>query len=221
MAVCDHPHLLVFLHGSGDSGAGVRAWVQAARPGFAAACAAHGIRTAWPDAPARAYTLSGGARVPTWFDRQALHPQGPEDVPGVAESRAQVEAIVAAHRAQVGAGGNGKGKVAVVGFSQGGCLALHCAAASPGVDCVVCLSSFLPEDSSARKAANASGRPPVFMGHGGRDTMVPSAWGEATCAALQSDGAQVTWKVYPDADHELTGEICQDALGFVLESFGI
>ena len=213
--------LVVFLHGSGDTGAGLRAWVADCAPDFEADLRAAGVAVAWPDAKVRPYSMFGGAPLPTWFDRTALEPGAPEDMAGVDESRAQVEAVISDHRSRAEAAGGRVGKVAVVGFSQGGCLALHCAADSD-VDCVVCLSSFLPDDSHVREALGASGGPPVFMGHGSSDTMVPAAWGAATCEWLRQcgGGRTVTWKLYQQVAHDLTAEMCADVLAFVLATFG-
>jgi phospholipase/carboxylesterase len=215
------PDLVVFLHGSGDTGAGLRAWVGDRAPDFEATLRAAGVAVAWPDAKPRPYSMFGGALLPSWFDRTALDPHAPEDAAGVAESRAQVTAIISDHRARVEAAGGRAGKVAVVGFSQGGCLALHCAAGS-AVDCVVCLSSFLPDDSGVREALGVSGGPPVFMGHGSSDAMVPAAWGAATCEWLRQHGGgrTLSWKLYPGIAHDLTAEMCSDALAFVLATFG-
>jgi phospholipase/carboxylesterase len=206
-------HLVVFLHGSGDCGEGVRSWVASCSGGaFESRLQENGVKVVWPDAQERSYSLSGGSKVPTWFDRQALHPSGPEDTVGVAESRAQIEAIIAEHRV------TSSGKVAIIGFSQGGCLALHCAVGNM-TDCVVCFSSFLPLDSSARNP-DADVGPPVFMGHGGSDSMVPANWGRKTFEWLKENRnfRELRWKVYDGKEHELTGEMCQDALDFVLST---
>ena len=99
------PDLVVFLHGSGDTGAGLRAWVGDRAPDFEATLRAAGVAVAWPDAKPRPYSMFGGALLPTWFDRTALDPHAPEDAAGVAESRAQVTAIISDHRARVEAAG--------------------------------------------------------------------------------------------------------------------
>jgi len=63
---------LLFLHGSGDSGAGVQAWLQYASTGcgdFEKSMAEQGIAVVFPSAPPRPYSMLGGANSTVWFDR--------------------------------------------------------------------------------------------------------------------------------------------------------
>ena len=210
-------NLLVFLHGSGDSGPGVRSWADPTGA-FERRLRSLGVVCSWPSAPARPYSLMGGAQSAVWFDRTALLPSGPEDHDGVATSCEQVSALIAEHRA---AQAPHMCKVAVVGFSQGGCLALHVGsgarAAKDGIDAVVCISSFLPNDSTVR---SAPGGPPLFMLHGSDDRMVPAPWGKETAEALRSSGRSVQWELYR-AEHELTPAIVDATLAFVVRELGL
>jgi phospholipase/carboxylesterase len=213
-------NLIVVLHGSGDSGAGVREWIRAVLPSFETRLAALGATVCFPSAPRIPYTLAGGEQIPVWFDRVALHPSGAEDVAGVAASCGQVSALIVEHRVRFASA-----KVAVVGFSQGGCLALHCGsgvrAAADGVDAVVCISSFLPLDSAAR-AARAGGDPPLYMCHGSADSMVPSAWGEETSQWLREQQKRdVTWRLFYGVGHELTTDVVTAALEFVVATLDL
>lgn len=51
------PDLVVFLHGSGDTGASLRAWVGDCAPDFEATLRAAGVAVAWPDAKPRPYSI--------------------------------------------------------------------------------------------------------------------------------------------------------------------
>ncbi|KAF7645954.1 hypothetical protein LDENG_00195740, partial [Lucifuga dentata] len=64
-----HSASVIFLHGSGDTGQGLRAWVRDVTvPEFAFT---H-IRVIYPTATARPYTPMRGAPSTVWFDRYKI-----------------------------------------------------------------------------------------------------------------------------------------------------
>lgn len=79
---------VVFLHGSGDTGPGVREWLESASGGkFRQRIAELGLGTAvFPTAPVRRYTLAGGMPSTVWFDREDLSPSSLQDRAGVFQS---------------------------------------------------------------------------------------------------------------------------------------
>lgn len=83
---------VIFLHGSGDTGRGVREWLQSASGGkFEKALEDLGLGpVVYPTAPARRYTLAGGAPSTVWFDRERLSPGSRQDRAGVQRSLRQV-----------------------------------------------------------------------------------------------------------------------------------
>ena len=52
---------LACLHGSGDTGEGLREWIKWACPSFLTDLTAQGIDVVFPSSPTQCYTLCGGA----------------------------------------------------------------------------------------------------------------------------------------------------------------
>ncbi|CAN0592844.1 unnamed protein product, partial [Laminaria digitata] len=83
---------VIFLHGSGDTGRGVRQWLESASGGtFERSLGELGLAPVlFPTAPETPYTLAGGMPSSVWFDRQRLSPGSPQDRAGVLRSLRQV-----------------------------------------------------------------------------------------------------------------------------------
>jgi len=118
---------VIFLHGSGDSGPGLKQWVGHVRPDFLSALERARIKVVFPSAPARPYSMMGGAAVAVWFDRWALGPDAAEDPAGLASTTAVLRAAVAALQRE----GVPPGRIVLGGFSMGGGTALYCGLAAP------------------------------------------------------------------------------------------
>jgi phospholipase/carboxylesterase len=197
---------IVFLHGSGDTGAGIEAWLKHVWRGrFAARARENGIELHFPTATPRPYKLAGGQISSVWFDRHGLPPEAPEHTESVEDScrglEKQIDAIIArgvpAHR------------IAIGGFSMGGGIAMQCMLRSPHrLGACFALSSFLCEraaiyerlDASAARATHA----PVYIRHGGADDFILPAWGRATADKLRSLGLAVDYGEVPGVRHELS-----------------
>lgn len=120
---------VIFLHGSGDTGPGVREWLRSAstagsnagggdaerrsreRDGrFESTLKGLGLNpVVFPTAPAMRYTLAGGASSTVWFDRQGLAPAAPQDRAGVLRSLRQVILGFLRRGSVDGKEGNGRG----------------------------------------------------------------------------------------------------------------
>ncbi|CAB1109745.1 unnamed protein product [Ectocarpus sp. CCAP 1310/34] len=213
---------VIFLHGSGDTGRGVRDWLSSASGGkFNRAIAELGLgEVVYPTAPERRYTLAGGAPSTVWFDRERLSPGSPQDRAGVLRSLRQVEDEV---RKLEDAGVPSSG-VFVGGFSMGGCLALETLGAeglAGRLAGVFSHASFLSDDSAvfemtAGSAAQSSRQTPtpVYVTHGAADGMVKVAWGRATAEKLKAKtGLDLTFKEHVELDHELGEEQARKFLG--------
>eukprot|EP00435_Cladocopium_sp_Y103_P051211 s453_g15.t2 len=200
---------LIFLHGSGDTGPGVQAWLNdVSDRAFEAELKAKGIEVHFPTAPSVPYSLIGGMPQTVWFDRVAMAYDAPED-------DRLIESGIAVS------------KIGVAGMSMGGCLALHVGygmgrhAGKLGM--VASLSTFLPKesclDSSATKGA------PLFMAHGGSPQttfwtflqgMILLPWAQATHKRLLAAGvAAEELRVFPGVQHALCGEEVNELQTFV------
>lgn len=121
-----HDSSVIFLHGSGDSGDGIKQWVGGEQGPFAF----EKTRVVFPSAHMRKYSMLGPHGVQrVWFDRVALGPQGAEDSVGMDAMSKLVKQLV---YEEVGKGVP-LSRIIVGGFSMGGAQSLHTVLA----DCIV------------------------------------------------------------------------------------
>jgi phospholipase/carboxylesterase len=132
-----------------------------------------------------------------WFDRQAMSYSAPEDKAGVARSVEQIDREID----KLVAANIPLNRIAVAGFSMGGCLALHVGYGSGRyagkLAAVAALSTFLAEDSGLiaaaekriQEAASGATEPPLFMAHGEADPMVNPQWAAQTRQRLANIGS--------------------------------
>ena len=83
--------VIVFLHGSGDSGKGVSQWLESLN-----AKSSLKERTAvlFPSARARPYSMYGGERSRVWHDRRELHISAWEDREGIADMASRLDTLI-------------------------------------------------------------------------------------------------------------------------------
>jgi len=166
------------------------------------------IRFVFPHAPVRAVTINGGARMRAWYDIRDVDLANRADHEGVAESVAQVDALIAREAAR----GIPPERMLLAGFSQGGAITLAAgiARAQP-LGGLIALSTYLPMglDQARASLQAAASAQPVFMGHGVFDPVVPAAGGEAAARALRDFGFEVLWRRYP-MQHSVCAEEIRD-----------
>ncbi|XP_063054380.1 lysophospholipase-like protein 1 [Engraulis encrasicolus] len=193
-----HSASIIFLHGSGDTGLGLRAWV---RDTFHLAFP-H-IRIIYPTAPPRPYTPMRGAVSNVWFDRYKISRDCPEHLESVDAMCSSLGSIV---QDEIQAG-IPKDRIVIGGFSMGGAMALHLACRHhPDVGGVFALSSFLNKDSVVYQAVEdrqAAGMPELLQVHGASDELVLHEWGEQTSALLRRAGMSVSFHTLPGLQHQL------------------
>jgi len=165
------------------------------------------IRFVFPHAPVRAVTINGGARMRAWYDIVGMDLGSRADTAGVAESVAQVQALVEREIAA----GIPASRIILAGFSQGGAVTLSYGlqAATPLAG-LVALSTYLPDPAgAATRLLPGAAAQPVFYAHGSGDPVVPLALGEQSMAALRQLGFAVQSHRYPMA-HQVCGEEISD-----------
>lgn len=192
--------LVMFLHGFGANGADLMGIGQAIAPhlpevGFVA-----------PDAPGR---LPFGANSRFWFP---LDPDlKAEDLDrGVQQARPLVADYINAvlHDFDLPAE-----KLLLVGFSQGCMMALEVAPRlQTPIGQVMGLSGALA--GANRLAAEVISRPPVFLGHGTADPVVPFGAMERAQTALESADFAVTTAAYEGVAHGIPHEAIQSLFAF-------
>ena len=153
------------------------------------------IRFVFPHAPVRPVTINGGARMRAWYDIKSLDRTALGEAPGIRESIATIAEIILAFGKQ----GITPERTFIIGFSQGGALALSAALRYPEkLAGVVALSCYLPLAESLVTEANlANASIPVFMAHGVQDPVVPMALGQLSAQILRARGLSVDWHQYP------------------------
>ena len=183
--------LLVALHGVGSDEHDLLALAPALPP-------------AWTIASLRAPLPWGGGH--SWY------PLGTPGSPELGPVDAAVEEVldwvdgVAADHPRIG----------LLGFSQGGSMALQLLRARPaGFAFAVSLSGFVvPGVTDSRDEAVAAVRPRVFLGHGDLDPVIP---GDATArtAVWAAEHTDVTVRTYEGLPHAVSAAELADVSAFI------
>ncbi|XP_045674316.1 lysophospholipase-like protein 1 [Phyllostomus hastatus] len=199
-----HSASLIFLHGSGDSGQGLRRWIKQV---LNQDLTFQHIKIIYPTAPPRPYTPMKGGISNVWFDRFKISNDCPEHLESI-DAMCQVLTDLIDDEVKSGIK---KNRILIGGFSMGGCMAMHLAYRShQDVAGVFALSSFLNKTSAVYQALQAreGALPELFQCHGTTDQLVLPSWGAETSATLRSLGVRVDYHSFPGLLHELSpGEL--------------
>ncbi len=106
--------------------------------------------------------------------------------------------------------------VYVAGFSQGGAMSALVTLANPQMIAgTVVMSGFVPEEAMAVVSApeHLAGHP-FLVTHGTVDTVVPIAYGHATCDRLARLNVDLTYHEYP-MGHTVSMECLGDVIGWL------
>ena len=223
--------ILIFCHGSGDTGAGAQAWVQSLIP--------RTVYDEWtwifPTAQPIPYQLAGGQVSSVWYDRQGgFDPKFPELTDSVQASVQRLMRVIDAELQkdpQLSAR-----RIVIGGFSMGGNIALQTAAhwqarknAEP-LGAVFGLSCYLTQDSHTwtvlqqqNLASQAKPWPPTFGGHGAADDFILPTWGQDTFARLgqatkmdaTTAASKMQFQLYPSVQHEMVSWEMADLMKFL------
>lgn len=186
---------VIWLHGLGASGDDfVDLLEHMAMPGD--------VRFVLPHAPARPVTINGGMVMPAWFDILGLDRHAELDKDGIRQAGAQLAELI---DAEVSAGIPSE-RIVVMGFSQGGALALYGGLRYPErLAGLIGLSTYLPlaEDLTTEVVAHHDML--IGMAHGDHDDIVFPESGEMAREVLTSLEFDVDWQLY-SMGHEICWE---------------
>lgn len=113
------------------------------------------------------------------------------------------------------------GRVAALGFSQGGAMSLQLVREAPErFAAAVTLSGFVPTPTHPNDAALTARRPPVFWGRGDRDQIIPNYAVDSTDAWLDGHASAVK-RVYPGIAHGITTQEMSDVAEFLSLELGL
>uniref|UniRef100_A0A8C4L5N5 Lysophospholipase-like protein 1 n=1 Tax=Equus asinus asinus TaxID=83772 RepID=A0A8C4L5N5_EQUAS len=195
-----HSASLIFLHGSGDSGQGLRTWIKQV---LNQDLTFQHIKIIYPTAPPRPYTPLEGSISNVWFDRYKISNDCPEHLESI-NGMCQVLTDLIDDEVKSGIK---KNRILVGGFSMGGCMAMHLAYRNhQDVAGVFALSSFLNKTSAVYQALQKSDGvlPELFQCHGTANELVLHCWGEETNTMLKSLGVSTQFHSFPGLCHELS-----------------
>ncbi|MGA2654961.1 MAG: dienelactone hydrolase family protein [Gammaproteobacteria bacterium] len=163
------------------------------------------IRFIFPHAPIMPVTINHGMQMPAWFDLHEISPAAKHDIAGIEKAYQQISELIEDQHQQ----GIAYEHIALVGFSQGGALALYTGLRfKQPLAGIMGLSTYLPLIQSLKEAISAPTDLPIFLAHGTQDPIVPIEAGFMTEELLSSQGYTVEWHTYEMAHqvcmHELT-----------------
>ncbi|WP_183111656.1 alpha/beta hydrolase [Xanthomonas campestris] len=194
---------VIWLHGLGADGSDFAPMVpELVRPQWPA------LRFVFPHAPIRPITINNGVRMRGWYDIVGMDFAQRADKVGIAESVAQVEALIANEQAR----GIAPERILLAGFSQGGAvtLAVGLQRRVPLAG-LIAMSTYLPDPAAAASQLQPGAlAQPLFMAHGSADPVVPYRAGEQSAQAMQALGFTLEWHSYPMGHQVCVEEI--DAL---------
>ncbi|HET6631674.1 MAG TPA: dienelactone hydrolase family protein [Rhodanobacteraceae bacterium] len=193
---------IIWLHGLGADGHDFEPIVpELVAPGWPP------LRFVFPHAPTRPVTINGGMAMRAWYDILGVEIASKQDAEGIRQSMAQVEALIAREIER----GVAAASIMLVGFSQGGAIALSAGLRHrERLAGVVALSTYLPLHealASERSAGNAA--TPIFWGHGSADPVVPITLGRMSRDWLRGLDYAVDWHEYAMAHQVCAEEIAE------------
>jgi phospholipase/carboxylesterase len=170
------------------------------------------LRYVFPHAPVRPVTVNGGYPMRAWYDVLSFDRNSKLDSVGIAASDATIRALIARENQR----GISTDHIVLVGFSQGGAMALYTGLRlEQQLAGVMGLSTYLlaPDQLQAKQHA-ANLQTPIFLAHGTRDPVLPYAMGEQSCAPLTAAGYNVEWHSYA-MEHSLCVEEVADIAAYL------
>ncbi|WP_113720744.1 alpha/beta hydrolase [Aeromonas salmonicida] len=197
----DARHAVIWLHGLGDSGAGLAPLVDALD-----LPADLPVRHLLPDAPERPITINMGYKMRGWYDIKSFDDPADRAVEShVRESATRIAALLD----QLVAEGFAPERILLAGFSQGGVIASFTALRHPvRLAGLLCMSTYLAAPDALLAEMNEVARAlPICYMHGIYDDVVNLSMGWDAKNRLEAAGLTLEWYEYP-----MRHEICRPQL---------
>lgn len=153
------------------------------------------IRFVFPNAPKRPITLNGGLVMRAWYDIAGLDLSTQEDEAGIRGSENLI-----CHLIDEQVDDNiPVDKIILIGFSQGGAIALHTGLRyHKRLAGVGSLSGYLTlPDLLTKEKHEANQSTSIFMAHGIIDPVVPFVLGRQSLTFIKEAGYIPAWHTYP------------------------
>lgn len=161
------------------------------------------FRFIFPNAPLRAVTLNGGYHMPAWYDIYTLDAKAAEDQPGILAAEEQIISLIA----EQNAAGIPSRHIFLLGFSQGGALALFTGLRYPQrLAGIIGLSTYLPIPEVLTKSCHTANQEvPIFLAHGHQDAIIQFTTALQIQAWLLKANYPITWSSY-EMEHSICPE---------------
>lgn len=174
------------------------------------------VRFVFPNAPIRAVTVNGGARMRAWYDIFAVDLVRREDEAGIKDAERLIDLLIKREQGL----GVATNRIVLAGFSQGGAMALYAGLRYPEtLGGLIDLSGYLPlPDTLVQERHLMNQDIPIFIAHGLFDTGVPIMLGQQAKDQLEGLGYTVDWFSYPMA-HAVVPEEIDDIYHFLQRIF--
>lgn len=171
------------------------------------------IRFIFPHAPSIPVTLNNGYVMPAWFDIYGLDKNSKEDASGIELSYSLINNLIQAEHRK----GISYYNILLVGFSQGGALALYSGLKFEyKLAGIIGLSCYLPRFNQNYHSANQETA--IMLAHGMQDHVVLPIFGEAARDRLVNLNYNVAWHSYP-MQHQVCDLEINDIARFIERCF--
>ncbi|ORY89695.1 Phospholipase/carboxylesterase/thioesterase [Leucosporidium creatinivorum] len=203
-----HSATAIFHHGFGDFASSWESALSNLGPRL------EHVKWVIPQAPLRSLKLQGGAPGTAWFDiLRSNHAErtqdGTEDEAGMAESLADLSALIRAEREA----GIPSERIVLGGFSQGAALAMLAGLTGEDrVGGVASLSGYLPLQWKVLVMKQSwANDVPFFVGHGTVDPVISFSTGKGAADKLRESGVkQVEFHSYEGMQHSSCDQEMRD-----------
>lgn len=189
-ATSTHKYSIIWLHGLGADGHDFEGIVPELN-----LIDSSSIRFIFPHAPMQAITVNQGMEMRGWYDILSIDElQRDVDEAGIVRSSQLIHQLI---QKEIERGIPAK-NILLVGFSQGGVLALHAGLRCPeALAGIIALSAYLPTlEHLSTERASANNNTPILMAHGIIDSVVAVEMGKAAYDGLKALGYPITWHDY-------------------------
>lgn len=207
-ATSTHKYSVLWLHGLGADGHDFEGIVPELH-----LIDSSSIKFIFPHAPVQKITINHGAEMRAWYDILSMSELTRDvDVAGIEHSAKSIEALI---QKEIDSGIASK-NILLVGFSQGGVLALHTGLRfNQPLAGIISLSAYLPTlESLKTQRAEANNHTPIFMSHGIIDSVVAIETGKAAFDGLKEMGYPIQWHDYL-MEHSVCVEEIQQIATFI------
>ena len=199
------PITLIWLHGLGVDGSDFESFQKE----LAQFGELNNVRMVLPSAPMRDITAYN-IKLPGWYDLYAetIDEQEKEDIDGMNESAAVINALIEEQRRQYP-----NSPIWLGGFSQGAAMALLVGMSQiTPVAGIIALSGYVPKHPRFAELSDVAKQTPIFMAHGTLDSVISIAQAREGLEVLNNAGASVEFSDYP-----MMHEICPDEVADIAE----